>query len=219
MVCIICVITHIGEGSLLVVQTQFLVIKLGLFENLSEPRRIEVFRGHRVLAIQRPVRGLAYSVKLLCLSLKQIFLSKAVLVLMIALLLIFQILLIVEYIIVDGSSTTVAAKFSHCKLSLYSLRIKGLLVVSIIKLDHRLKRRAAILMFHGKVEVSAVSDDLAHGHIVPGGSVGAAHAHLLHLILRREQTLSIKMGLGYVRISILLLIYMLKVFITLKVSM
>jgi hypothetical protein len=30
----VCVITHIGEGSLLVVQTQFLVIKLGFFENL-----------------------------------------------------------------------------------------------------------------------------------------------------------------------------------------
>jgi hypothetical protein len=48
----VCVITHIGEGSLLVVQTQFLVIKLGFFENLCEPRLIEVFRWHRVLAIQ-----------------------------------------------------------------------------------------------------------------------------------------------------------------------
>jgi hypothetical protein len=150
--------------------------------------------------------------------LKQVFLSKAILVLMITLLLIFQILLIVEYITVDGSSSTIAAKFSHCKLSLNCLRIKGLLVVSIIKFDHRLKRRAAILIFHRKVEVSAVSDDFAHGHIVPGGSVGATHAHLLHLKLRREQTLSLKMGLGYVRIRILLLIYMLEVPISLQVS-
>jgi hypothetical protein len=150
--------------------------------------------------------------------LKQIFLSKAILVLMIALLLIFQILLIIEYIVVDRSSSTVPTKFSHCKLSLNCLRIKGLLVVSIIKPDHRLKRRAAILMFHGKVEVSAVSDDLAHGHIVPGGGVGATHTHLLHLILRREQTLSLKMGLGYVRICILLLVYMLEVSISLQVS-
>ena len=130
-------------------------------------------------------------------------------------LLIFQILLIVEYI---GESCTVPFKLPHCKLSLDCLRIKRLLVVTIVKLDHGLKWRPAILIFKRKVEVCAISDDLAHGHVVAGGCVRAAQTQLLHLKLRlREQTLSLKISMGYIRIRILLLIYMLHKSISLKV--
>ena len=186
---------------------------MGLFENLGESLWVEILCWQGIKSIQRPVWGLPYSVEFLYLSLKQVFLSKAI-PLMITLL-IFQILLIVEYI---RDSCTIPFKLPHCKLSLDCLRIKGLLVVTVIKLDHGLKWRPAILIFKRKVEVSALSDDLAHGHVVAGGCVRAAHTQLLHLKLRlREQTLSLKISMGYIRIRILLLIYMLHKSISLKV--
>ncbi len=194
-------------------QTQFLVVTIGLFKNLSESLRVEILFWQGINGIQRPVWGLTYSVEFLCLSLKQVFLSKAI-TLMITLL-IFQILLIVEYI---GESCTIPFKLPHRKLSFDCLRIKGLLVVTIIKLDHGLKWRPTILIFKRKVEICALSDDLAHGHVVAGGCVRAAHTQLLHLKLRlREQTLSLKISMGYIRICILLLIYMLHKSISLKV--
>ena len=94
-------------------------------------------------------------------------------------LLIFQILLIVENI---GESCTGPSKLPHCKLSLDCLRVKGLLVVTIFKLDHGLKCRSShiLIIFIRKVEVCAVSDDLAHGHVIASGCVGATHTLLLH---------------------------------------
>ena len=85
-------------------------------------------------------------------------------------LLIFQILLIVENI---GESCCSSSKLPHCKLSFDCLRVKGLLVVTIFKLDHGLKCRSShiLIIFIRKVEVCAVSDDLAHGHVIPCGSV------------------------------------------------
>ena len=85
-------------------------------------------------------------------------------------LLIFQILLIVENI---GESLTVSSKLPHCKLSLDCLRVKGLLVVTIFKFYHGLKCRTShiLIIFIRKVEVRALSDDLAHGHVIPSGSV------------------------------------------------
>ena len=70
-----------------------------------------------------------------------------------------------------------------------------------------MKRRHKVLIFHGKVEVCAVSD-LAHGHVVASGCVGATHALLCHLLLLVKQTLSLKIRVGYVRIRILFLVYM-----------
>ena len=95
-------------------------------------------------------------------------------------LLIFQILLIVEYI---GESCSVSAKLPHCKLSLDCLRIKGLLVVTIFKLNHGLKCRSShiVITFIRKVEICAVSDNLAHGHVIASGSIRATHTQLLHL--------------------------------------
>lgn len=116
-------------------QTQF-VGALGLFENLGESLRIDFLSWLRLCGIERPVRGLAYSVKLLNLSLKQAFLAEAAVhLLLLKALLIFQILLIVEHI-VEGGSSSVHTKFPHRKLSLDCLGIKRLLVQSIIKLDH-----------------------------------------------------------------------------------
>ncbi len=95
------------------VQTQFLVVTMGLIENLSESLRVEILCWQGIKGIQRPVRGLPYSVEFFYLSLKQVFLSKAIPLM--KTLLIFQILLIVEYI---GESCNIPFEVPHRKLSL-----------------------------------------------------------------------------------------------------